>query len=64
MFNIGYYNHPWNKTEFVILAQTKSLNVARCIRDMYNKEYERTGLGVSLEILKDNELPEDYEFSV
>ena len=38
MFNIGYYNHPWNKTKFVILAQTKSLNVARCIRDMYNKE--------------------------
>lgn len=62
-YNVGYYNKPWSKSDFVILAQTKSFGVANFIETSYNEGYERNGLSVRAEIIENDNLPEDYRFS-
>lgn len=63
MYNIGYYNKPWSKSDFVILAQTKSNGVAHFIMDSYNVAYKRNGMSANAIVLRDDQLPEDHRFS-
>ena len=63
MYNIGYFNKPWNKSDFVILAQTKSKSVATFIMDSYNDSYKRVGLSARAVIVPNECLPEDHRFA-
>ena len=63
MYHIGYYNKPWSKNNFVILAQTKNYLVACFIIESYNTAYERNGISTRVILLKDDQLPENYRFS-
>ena len=49
-FYVGYNNKPWNNTDFVIMAETKSKGVAEMIKKSYNESYEKYGMSCRLEI--------------
>lgn len=63
MYNIGYFNKPWSKSDFVILAQTTSNSVAHFIMDSYNDSYKRVGLSTRLEIVLTEDLPKDHRYA-
>lgn len=63
-YYVGYFNHPWNDSDFVIMAQTASPHVAHFIMTSYNEAYERNGMSSRLRILDDSDLPDDHRYSL
>lgn len=62
-YYIGYFNKAWSKSDFVILAQTKSETVAGYIESSYNRDYEAAGMSARAVVLEKAQLPEDYRFA-
>lgn len=60
---VGYYNKPWAKDDFVIMAITDSKSVAMFVRDSYNESYEKNGMSVRLIILASHEVPRNHRFA-
>ena len=61
-YNIGYFNKPWDKTCFTIIAKARSLSAAEFIQRSYNEAYEKNGMTLRLEILENKELPTNSRF--
>lgn len=51
-YEIGYYNKPWNQTDWRTLATAVSPNLAELIVKSFNEEYERVGFSLRVEIKK------------
>lgn len=61
-FYVGYNNKPWNNTDFVIMAETKSKGVAETIKRSYNEAYERSGMSCRLEI-RTEDMIDSYRYA-
>lgn len=61
-YYIGYHNKPWDISDFTIMAETESSNVAMAIVEMYHKAYEENGFSCRLTIYESRELPENAHY--
>lgn len=61
-YYIGYHNKPWDMSDFTIMAETESSNVAMGIVGMYHEGYKRSGISCRLKIYESRELPENAHY--